>query len=202
MILSRYLAPLALVVAAAPLAAQQADLAPRAKGSPTAPVTVYEMSDFQCPFCRRFALETFPALEKEYIATGKVRWVFIHYPLTQIHPNSLAASEFAACAAQQGKFWPAHDKIFATQPEWEKLPDAGGYFVASIASLGLNRAAMLRCLESGETRAMIRADAEGAVRSGARSTPTFYIEGGLLVGAQPAAVFRPILDSIIAARRR
>lgn len=197
---ARSLALSLLLVLPAGVAAQS--LESRSKGRADAPVTVYEMSDFQCPFCRRFALETFPALEKEYIATGKVRWVFIHYPLTQIHPNSLAASEFAACAAKQGKFWPAHDKIFATQPEWEKLPDAGGYFVASIASLGLNRAAMLRCLESGETRAMIRADAEGAVRAGARSTPTFYIEGGLLVGAQPASVFRPILDSIIKARQR
>ena len=70
----------------------------RAKGSPSAPVTVYEMSDFQCPYCRRFALETFPAIEKEYITPGKVRWVFVNYPLTSIHANAVAADTPAAPA--------------------------------------------------------------------------------------------------------
>ena len=67
----------------------------RAKGSPTAPVTVYEMSDFQCPYCRRFALETFRALEREYISPGKVRWVFVNFPITSIHDNAVAAAATA-----------------------------------------------------------------------------------------------------------
>jgi protein-disulfide isomerase len=159
------------------------------------------MSDFQCPFCRRFAAETFPILEKEYIATGKVRWIFINYPLTSLHPNAVAAAEFAACAARQGRFWPVHDRIYADQDKWAGLKNPGPFFVAQIAALGLQREPMLSCLERGETRALIRSDAEGAARSGAKSTPSFYIEGGILAGAQPIEVFRQVLDSIVTAKR-
>src|SRR5262245_49822911 len=67
-------------------------LAERSKGSATAPITVYEMSDFQCPYCRQHAVETFPELEKSYIQTGKVRWVFLNFPLTSIHHNAAAAA--------------------------------------------------------------------------------------------------------------
>ena len=94
----------ALLCVAMPLAAQAApSLAPRTRGAATAPITVYEMSDFQCPYCRRFALNTFPDLDREYIATGKVRWVFINFPLTMIHPNAAAAAEVAMCAAKTGQ---------------------------------------------------------------------------------------------------
>ncbi len=186
---------------AAPLAAQDPLLDARTKGAAKAPVTVYEMSDFQCPFCRRFAVETFPLIEKEYIATGKVRWIFINYPLTSLHPNAVPAAEFAACAAKQGRFWPAHDRVYATQDQWKDLKNPGPFFVSQIAALGLRRDPMVTCLERGETRAMIRSDAEGSARSGAKSTPSFYIEGGILAGAQPIEVFRQVLDSIVAVKR-
>ena len=182
--------------------AQDTTLASRSKGSPKAPVTVYEMSDFQCPFCRRFATETFPLIEKEYIATGKVRWVFINYPLTSLHPNAVAAAEYAMCAARQGRFWPTHDRIYATQDQWAGLKNPGPFFVAQLASLGLDRAGMLSCLERNDTRGLVRSDAQGAARSGATSTPSFYIEGGLLSGAQPIDVFRQVLDSVYRVRKR
>ncbi len=187
---------------AAPLPAQDTLLAARTKGKVGAPVTVYEMSDFQCPYCRRFAMETFPLIEKEYIATGKVRWVFIHFPLTSLHPNAVPAAEFAACAARQGKFWPAHDRLYETQDRWAGLKNVGPYFVSLIEGLRLRRDPMVACLERGETRALVRSDAEGAARSGATSTPSFYIEGGMLSGAQPIGVFRQVLDSIVASKRR
>src|SRR5437868_15262098 len=84
------------IFALAKLAGQAAapdPLAGRIKGSPKAPVTVYEMSDFQCPYCRQFALETVPALDSAYVATGKVRWAFINFPLTSVHQNAAAAAE-------------------------------------------------------------------------------------------------------------
>src|SRR5262249_52328750 len=90
-------------------------LSARSKGAATAPVTVYEMSDFQCPYCRRHAVEVLPELERLYIAAGKVRWVFINFPLTQLHPNASVAAEFAMCAAKAGKFWPIHDALFKYQ---------------------------------------------------------------------------------------
>lgn len=182
------------------LPAQQALLAPRSKGVATAPVTVYEMSDFQCPYCRRFATETFPTIEKEYIATGKIQWIFINFPLTTLHPNAMAAAEFASCAATLGRFWPTHDMLYAKQEAWAPLKDAGQFFMAQAAALGLKREAMLSCLQSGSARKLVEADAAGAVRAGAGSTPTFYIEGGMMAGAQPITVFRPILDSVVKAK--
>ena len=172
----------------------------RSLGSASAPVTVYEMSDFQCPFCRRHALETMPALEREYVKTGKVRWVFINFPIPEIHPNSVPAAEFAMCAARSGKFWQAHHLLFTHQPAWARLGDPAAFLLSLADSLKLPRRPLLLCLEDPAVRRAVEAEAQGAMRAGANSTPSFYIEGGLLVGAQPAEVFRPILDSVIAAR--
>ena len=90
-------------------------VAARTKGSPTAPVTVYEMSDFQCPWCRKQAMEVLPQLEQEFISTGKVRWIFVNFPITDLHPNAGAAAEFAMCAAEADHFWPIHDLLFQYQ---------------------------------------------------------------------------------------
>ncbi|HET9512865.1 MAG TPA: thioredoxin domain-containing protein [Gemmatimonadales bacterium] len=187
-----------LTALAAPLAAQQDKdpLAMRTRGSASAPVTVYEMSDFQCPFCKRHVDQTFPVLEREYVATGKVRWVFINYPLTSIHPNAVPAAELAMCAGRQGKFWEAHHLVFRTQKVWAPLKDPGPFLASLVDSLGLSRTAVLPCLEQGQTRKEIQTDAEGSARAGAQSTPSFYIEGGLMVGAQPIEIFRQVLDSI------
>lgn len=175
-------------------------LASRSMGSAKAPVTVFEMSDFQCPFCRRNALTTFPVLEREYIATGKVRWVFINLPLTQIHPNAEAAAEFGICAARAGKFWRVHDLLYEHQDVWAPLKDPAPFLLSLADSAGLNRKSVLACLQDSTVRRTVEADARAAIRAGATSTPSFYIEGGLLVGAQPVEVFRPILDSIYRAK--
>ena len=185
------------------LSAQQDPLlAARTKGSPTAPVTVYEMSDFQCPYCRRQALETFPIIERDYIQTGKVRWVFIQFPLTSIHANAAAAAEFSMCAAKAGKFWAVHDLLFLYQDKWSTLKDPAPFLITLADSVGLARTQILPCLTTGETRSLVQADAEGAARSGASSTPTFYIEGGLLTGAAPPKEFRLVLDSVYAEKTR
>jgi protein-disulfide isomerase len=171
-------------------------LSARAMGSPTAPITVYEMSDFQCPFCRRHALETWPAIEREYVATGKVRWVFLNYPLTSLHPNAAAAAQFAMCAADAGKFWPVHDLLYQHQETWAPLKDPAPYLITLADSVGIPRDRMLACLQSPKAREAVEADAAGAARAGATSTPSFYIEGGMIAGAYPIGVFRQVLDSI------
>jgi protein-disulfide isomerase len=184
-------------------AAQTPDaLASRTKGSPDAPVTVYEMSDFQCPYCRKFALETFPLLERAYVATGKVRWVFVNFPLTSVHPNAVAAAEAALCAGKQGAFWAVHDLLYQHQDTWAPLKEPGPFLLSLADSAGISKPALLACVQAPGTRGEVRADAEGAERSGAGSTPTFYIEGGLLVGAQPLLVFKQVLDSIYEVRVR
>ena len=175
-------------------------LGARSLGSPTAPVTVYEMSDFQCPYCRRHAVDVFPLLDQTYVKTGKVHWIFINFPLTSIHPNAAAAAELAVCAARLGKFWPLHDLLFKYQDTWAPLKEPGPFLLSLADSASVPHQAMEECLTTGATRPEIEADVEGARRSGAQSTPTFYIEGGLLVGAQPPEVWRQILDSIYKAR--
>jgi protein-disulfide isomerase len=193
---------LSMLLIAAPCRAQTqtAPLETRSKGSPKAPVTVYEMSDFQCPYCRRFAQETFPALERSYIISGKVRWVFINFPLTDLHPHAAAAAQLALCAAKQNGFWRMHDLLFEHQDVWAPLKEAGPFFLSLADSAGLSKQALLGCLQAPETLQAVRADAEGAARSGAGSTPTFYIEGGLLEGAVPLSVFRHVLDSVYAGK--
>ncbi len=171
-------------------------LAERSKGPPTAPITVYEMSDFQCPYCRQHALETFPAVEAAYIKPGKVRWVFLNFPLTSVHPNAAAAAELALCGARLGKFWPLHDLLFKYQDTWAPLKEPGPFLLSLADSARVARQPMEACLTTGAARAELAADAQAAVRSGAQSTPTFYIEGGLLVGAQPVQLWKEILDSI------
>lgn len=172
-------------------------IAQRTKGSAQAPVTVYELSDFQCPFCRQQAMETFPAIEREFITPGKVRWIFLNFPLTQLHANALAASEFAMCAARVDQFWPIHDLLFRYQGKWAPLKDPAPFLITLADSAGFPRADLLTCLDKHETLDLIRAEAEGAAKSGVQSTPTVYIEGvGLLAGAAPVEIFRRVLDSI------
>jgi protein-disulfide isomerase len=177
-------------------------LAGRVRGSRTAPVTVYEMSDFQCPYCRQFALETFPVLDSAYVATGKVRWAFINFPLTSIHENAVAAAEVALCAAKQDKFWPVHDLLYQHQEVWAPLKEPAAFLLSLADSAHLSKPALLACAKAPATDDEVRADAEGAHRAGAGSTPTFYIEGGLLVGAQPLPVFRQVLDSVYASKTK
>jgi protein-disulfide isomerase len=189
-----------LALAALPARAAQDDLrGARTRGSPNAPVTIFEMSDFQCPWCARFAIETLPALEREYVATGKARLVFVNFPLP-MHANAGPAAELAMCSARQQKFWQMHDLLYRNQQRWKDLPEPGSYFLSLGDSAGADRDALAECMRTGWARDLVRRDAEGAARSGARSTPTFYIEGGLLAGAHPIEVFREILDSIIQVR--
>jgi protein-disulfide isomerase len=189
--------------ASAPAAAQdEVPLANRSKGSPSAPVTVYEMSDFQCPYCKRFAEETFPEIERRYIVPGKVRWVYVNFPLTHLHPHAVPAGELALCAAKQNGFWRIHDLLFQYQEAWAPLKEAGPFFVSLADSAGLSKKALVSCLQNPDTRKSLQAEAEGAQRAGARSTPAFYIEGGLMEGALPLNIFQQILDSVYAAKTR
>jgi protein-disulfide isomerase len=172
-------------------------IAQRTKGSPTAPLTIYELSDFQCPYCRRQAVDVLPTLEKEYFATGKVRWIFLNLPIPELHPNAVAAHEFAMCAARINRFWPIHDLLFTYQEKWATLKDPGPFMITLADSAGIPRDSLAGCLQNHETRELVQTEAEGAAKSGVSSTPTVYIEGvGLLRGAAPLEAYRQVLDSL------
>lgn len=192
----------ALALAAPPAAAQTSDdlRAARTMGRADAPMTMYIISDFECPFCGDFARNKFPTIEREYVATGKLKVVFVNMPLTQIHPNAEPAAELAMCAARQDRFWPMHNLLFKYQSEWAGLAEPTSFFLALGDSIKVNHAELLGCLQTHATRALVQADAAGSERSGAHSTPSFYIEGGLMSGDQPIADYRVVLDSIYRAR--
>src|SRR3989441_6068049 len=122
----------------------------RTKGRTDAPVTVYEMADFQCPACRMFAVTVLPTLEREYMQKGKVRWVFINLPLTTIHPNAVAAAEVAMCASRQGRFWPVHDALYRQQDDWASLPPPRPALVGVAERAGGDPAQLLACLGTGD----------------------------------------------------
>ncbi|HWC73061.1 MAG TPA: thioredoxin domain-containing protein [Gemmatimonadales bacterium] len=191
-------------VVAYPRTPQHPDaLAARSKGPATAPVTVYEMADFQCPACRGFTIGIMPTLDKQFIQTGKVRWVFINLPLVSIHPNAMAAAEVAMCAARQGRFWQTHDALYLLQDDWAKLEQPRAKLLALAERAGANRAKLVACVDSGTVRTEVEQDAQRAMRSGANATPSFYIEGGLIQGAPPTPdPMVKILDSIYTARIR
>ena len=171
----------------------------RFKGSETAPVTIVEVSDFQCPFCRQFVEETWPKLDSAYVQTGKVRVVFIHLPLP-MHAEAFAASEAAMCAGAQGKFWPMHDRLFAAQREWAGQADAGQRFARFAVELELDAAAYRECVENDRAAALIVNDVMRASGSGVQGTPTFFLNGQTaLSGAIPFEQMRASIDSLLAA---
>jgi protein-disulfide isomerase len=177
-------------------------LAERTKGDPGAPVTIFEISDFQCPYCALFAQQTLPTLEREYIETGKVKLVFLNLPLVQIHPNAAAAHEFAMCAARQDRFWPAHDLLFRHQEQWAGLAEPGPYFVQLGDSADLEADDLVDCFDTGAMQGLIQYEARLNAQSGIRSTPSFVVEGLLIPGALPLENWRPVLDSIYTDKTR
>jgi len=172
------------------------------KGSADAPVVIVEFSDFQCPFCGRHFNQTMELLDKEYISTGKVKYVFRHFPLERIHPQAFKASEAAECAFGQGKFWEMHDRLFANQ-RMLMPPD----LLKHAEAVGLDGAKFASCL-TGQTTARIRADLMLGAQAGVTATPNFFlgttIPGGKikvtrkLNGAVPFATFKAAIDALLA----
>jgi len=162
------------------------------KGDPNAPVTIVEWSDFECPFCARFYTETLSQIEKEYIATGKVKFVYRDFPLS-FHANAQKAAEAAECAGEQEKYWEMHDAIF------ERGVSGGVTSFKSYASdIGLNTQKFNECLDSGEMAAEVKKDMADGAALGIGGTPGFIINGQLVSGAQPFENFRQIIEAELA----
>jgi len=171
----------------------------RSKGAENAPVTLVEVSDFQCPYCRQFAETTYKQLDSAYIRTGKVRLTFISFPLPN-HAKAFGATEAAMCAGAQGKFWPMHDRLFATQREWGEAADATTRFDGFASALGLNMAAYRDCTANDRVATIIVNDIMDVSRSGINGTPAFVLNGSkLLSGAIPFDQLRTEIDALLAA---
>lgn len=171
-------------------------------GSAAASVTMVEFSDFQCPFCGAFYSQTFSQVEKNYIDSGKIRFVFKNMPLTSIHPNALEAALAAECANEQGKFWQYHDWLFTNQNSWVGLNSTGvtGAFKQYASMLGLDTGRFNSCLDSEKYSSAVNKDSQDGAAYGVTGTPTFFIgsdqKGYVAIsGAQPFSVFAQQLDS-------
>ena len=169
----------------------------RILGDSTAHVWFIMISDFQCPYCKQFHDESFEALRKDYVATGKVRMAYINFPLP-IHLNAWPAAEAAMCAGAQGKFWPMHDVLFSSQSAWEERRPAVQAIDSLANSVGVDTAALDRCVTQHVANALIDADMARAEHAGARSTPTVIIGSRILIGVQPTANYRRAIDSALA----
>ena len=157
------------------------------KGRQDAPITIVEFSDFQCSFCWKFWKETLPKIEAEYINTGKARFVFRN--LVALGPVSERAAEAAECAWEQGQFWAYHDRLF------EKRGQLAFTDARLMKELRLDPVALDACIASGRHTGRILSESALARRLGASGTPTFLINGQLLIGAHPFETFKQILDA-------
>lgn len=161
------------------------------KGDEDAPVTIIEFSEYQCPFCGRYVTETFSQIDKEYIQTGKVKYYFRDYPLS-FHQYAQKASEAARCANEQGKFWEYHDQVFENQDllNLENLKKWA-------ADLGLNTSQFNDCLDDGKFEDAVKQDFNDGQTAGVQGTPSFFINGQPLRGAQPYESFKQAIDDAL-----
>ncbi len=159
-------------------------------GTDSAKVKIVEFSDFECPFCGR-VYPTIQALEQKY-GVGKIAIYYRHFPLTSLHPNARPAALASECAAEQGKFVEFHDKLFANQTAL-----SGANLKQYAADLGLDAAKFNQCFDSSKYAQKVDSDTSLGNKSGVSGTPTFFVNGALLVGAQPQSSFEQIIDPLL-----
>jgi protein-disulfide isomerase len=168
-------------------------------GNPSAPLEVTEFGDFECPACGRFAELTEPDIRKQYVATGKVLWRFVDFPL-DMHKNTWQASRAAACADEQGKFWEYHDALYQTQDQWNGeatnnpdkfMKDLGG-------KLGLKGDQFNECVDTKKTQAKVQAHLGLATQRHINQTPTFIVGDQQIAQAMTYDAFAKLLDGMLA----
>lgn len=163
------------------------------RGNPSAPVVVIDLSDFACPYCAEFSRETFPAIDREYVRTGKVLFKYIPF-VAGPFPHAAEATRAAECAADQGRFWPALDQLYARQAQWKhgRTPDAD-VRTAAVAA-GVDAPAFDACYAGRGTDARTARATAVANEIGVRVTPSFLVDGNPVQGALPVAEFRKQIE--------
>lgn len=166
----------------------------RVKGEPEAPITIVEFADFQCPFCGRVQPLLNNVLAKY---KGKVKLAYRDFPLAPIHPHAETAAEASRCALAQGKYWEMHDAMYADQT---KLDEAT--LVKTATALGIDENSFSPCLKSGKYKGPVQQDFQAGSEAGVNATPSFFINGEFLGGAQAEADFTQIIDRQLSALGR
>lgn len=190
--------PTAGVAAAMPLP-PGGDTAPKAidvsgrpaRGRPDAAVTIVEFTDYECPFCRDYFSKTLPAITEKY--GERIRYVVMNYPLETLHANAVGAAEAAECAADQGKFWEYHDALFTT-------PSLTAVSLRALAgTMKLDSRKFTTCLDMREKSRLVQKDVALGTSLGVTGTPTFFVNGRILEGAQPLPIIEKAIDDAFAA---
>ena len=166
------------------------------RGDPRAPVVIVDFSDFGCPFCGQFERETYPPLAREFVATGKVYFKYVPFVMGMF-PNGSEAARAAECAAEQGKFWEMHDRLYATQPVWKSSDAPATLFERDAAAIGIDTRRYASCYTEGRGDARTTAANEAAHRLGIRATPTFFVNGRQIEGALPLPQFRMVIEQAL-----
>jgi protein-disulfide isomerase len=165
----------------------------RIQGAKTASVWIVEISDFQCPFCKRWHDEIYPAIQREFITPGHVRMAYVNLPLS-MHQHAVPAALTAMCAAAQDKFWPVHDKLFKTQERWATMTNVNAIFDSLALAGGVDAATWRNCMRSGVMQRVINGDRARAAATGVRSTPTFFVGSEMIEGVAPLTEFRAAIQ--------
>lgn len=159
-------------------------------GPEDAEIVIVEFSDFQCPFCRRFHEQTYQALLDAY--PGQIRFIFRNLPLTSIHPEAMGAAVASLCANDQNAYWDYHGKLFSSEAFGQDT------YIQYATDLGLDVTVFTECLSSGKHDAFIQEDMDFSLNLGVQSTPTFFVNGLAIVGAQPLSNFQQLIDKELA----
>ncbi len=172
-----------------------------ALASERAPLTMNELSDYKCPYCRRFYEQTLSKLKVQYVDAGKLRYVFRDFPLDSIHPDARKAAEAALCAGDQGKYWQAHDLFFENQRQLQldQLKSYGG-------KLGVNVKTYNDCIDQGKHAARVQESSNDGVKVGVRGTPAFFlgktgkdgsVDGLFISGARAFEEFQQEIERLL-----
>jgi protein-disulfide isomerase len=164
-------------------------------GSPDAPITIKSFSEFQCPYCADFYTKTYPELKSKYVDAGKVKFVFYEFPIEELHPLSMRASEAARCAYEQDKYEDYAMLLYSRQSQWTKA--GPGKFKDYARELGLNMDEFSRCFDSGAMREIIKKEIEEGKQLQISGTPTFFINDRRIVGARPFEDFDKVISSFL-----
>jgi len=177
------------------------------KGNKNATLTLIEFADYQCPFCARFSRETFPQIERDYVATGRVKFVFSNFPLERHHPYAFKAAEAAQCAGEQRKFWEMHTRLFDLQ-DTRYFNDWSHH--AQMLALDVTK--FMQCLDSQATASKVKNQLANGESAGVKVTPTFFLgftESNVsqikalqqIMGAKPYITFKEAFDGLLSTQR-
>ena len=171
-------------------------------GEPSAPVTIIEFGDYQCPFCQKWNQSTKPLIEKDYISLGKVKLIYVDFPI--VGPDSIKAHAGSYCANEQGLYWQYHDFLYQNQGHensgWASVNNLKN-IVSGMEDMDVSL--FSKCIDSGKYDDRVKENKNIATKSGAKSTPSFVVIGPdghavAISGAQPYSVFKQTIDDMIA----